>query len=89
MLQAVYTKQFEKDLKRMIRRGKAVEHIKIIIQLLVNEKLLEARYKNHKLAGYYKGRGECHIQPDWLLINKKTEQEIVFERTGTHSDLFE
>jgi addiction module RelE/StbE family toxin len=32
---------------------------------------------------------ECHIDPDWLLIYKTTEADIIFERTGTHADLFE
>ncbi len=47
------------------------------------------RYKDHRLIGNYKGRRECHIDPDWLLIYTKMEGEIIFERTGTHSDLFE
>ncbi|MEL7360044.1 MAG: type II toxin-antitoxin system YafQ family toxin [Cyanobacteria bacterium J06560_6] len=29
------------------------------------------------------------MEPDWLLIYKVTAEEIVFERTRTHSDLFE
>ncbi|MFN4764653.1 type II toxin-antitoxin system YafQ family toxin [Gillisia sp. Q332] len=46
--------------------------------------------KSHKLSGNYKGRWECHIKPDWLLIWKQddTKKEIYLERTGTHSDLF-
>lgn len=31
---------------------------------------LEKKYKDHKLTGNYKGRRECHIEPDWLLIYK-------------------
>ncbi|MCP4297880.1 MAG: type II toxin-antitoxin system mRNA interferase toxin, RelE/StbE family [Proteobacteria bacterium] len=30
----------------------------------------------------------CHIEPDWLLIYKVEDHQIIFERTGTHSDLF-
>ena len=37
----------------------------------------------------YKSRRECHIEPDWLLIYKLVSNEIIFERTGTHGDLFE
>jgi hypothetical protein len=29
-----------------------------------------------------------HIKPDWLLIYMTDEDRIIFERTGTHSDLF-
>ena len=37
----------------------------------------------------WKGRRECHIESDWLLIYKQEEVRIIFERTGTHSDLFQ
>ena len=85
----LYTKQFEKDLKKMEKRGRPLEKIKGIIKKLVNEERLDARNMNHKLIGNYKGRRECHIEGDWLLIYKLTDSEITFERTGTHSDLFE
>jgi mRNA interferase YafQ len=31
----------------------------------------------------------AHIEPDWLLLYKLAVDEIIFERTGTHADLFE
>ena len=89
MLNPVYTKQFGKDLKRMLKRGKSSEKIKMLMTKLVNEQSVDDLYREHKLVGNYKGRRECHIEGDWLLIYKTTEQEIIFERTGTHSDLFE
>ncbi len=85
----LYTKQFEKDLKKMEKRRRILEKIKGVIKKLVNEERLDTRNKNHKLIGNYKGRRECHIEADWLLIYKLTDSEIIFERTGTHSDLFE
>jgi mRNA interferase YafQ len=85
----LYTKQFEKDLKKMEKRGRTLKKIKGVIKKLVNEDRLDARNKDHKLIGNYKGRRECHIEADWLLIYKLTDSEIIFERTGTHSDLFE
>ena len=84
-----YTKQFAKDLKRMEKRGKSPGKIKRIIKKLVDEVYLDAIYKDHKLIGNFKGRRECHVEPDWLLIYKIIGSEIIFERTGTHSDLFE
>ncbi|GAX61932.1 uncharacterized protein SCALIN_C28_0134 [Candidatus Scalindua japonica] len=88
MLTPVYTRQFAKDLKKMQNRGKSSNKIKNIMHDLVNGIPLDARYRDHKLVGYYKGRRECHVEADWLLIYKTTEEEIIFERTGTHSDLF-
>ena len=89
MLKPSYSKQFEGDLKRMIKQGRKREKIKVIMRKLVNEDQLEPRHRNYKLVGKYKDKRECHVEPDWLLIYKTTSQEIVFERTGSHSDLFE
>jgi len=44
--------------------------------------------RSHPLKGEWKGHWECHIAPDWLLIYKLSENEVVLARTGTHSDLF-
>ena len=89
MLAPFYTKQFGKDPKRMLNRGKTKEKIKEVLKKLINEEQLAPRFKDHKLIGNLKDRRECHIEPDWLLIYKKTRDEIIFERTGTYSDLFE
>jgi mRNA interferase YafQ len=90
MLTPSYTKQFEKDLKLMIKRGKEAEKIKAVMALLVEEKPLEIKHRDHKLQGNYKGRRDCHVEPDWILIYKPVpeQKQIIFERTGTHSDLF-
>jgi mRNA interferase YafQ len=89
MLIPSFTNQFGKDLKKMERRGKALGKIKKVIRKLVNEERLEPKFKDHKLIGNYQGRRECHIESDWLLIYKLIDTEIIFERTGSHSDLFD
>ncbi len=89
MLKPSYTRVFERDLKRMLKRGKKGDKIKAVMRKLANENRLGTRYRDHRLVGSFRGRRECHIEPDWLLIYKTTRVEIIFERTGTHSDLFE
>jgi mRNA interferase YafQ len=89
MLTPVYTRQFERDIHRIKKRRKNVEKIKIIIRTLLQEQPLDPIHKDHKLIGNYLGRRECHIESDWLLIYKIEEDRIIFERTGSHSDLFE
>jgi mRNA interferase YafQ len=84
----VYTKRFEKDLKLMVKRGFNPERIKLIIRKLIDEIPLERKYRDHPLIGNFKDRRECHIAPDWLLIYRFEENTIIFERTGTHDDLF-
>lgn len=88
MLKLIYTKSFEKDIKTAIKRGKDLAKLKKVIELLATKNPLPAKYKDHRLIGNFIGRRECHIEPDWLLIYKINEDSIIFERTGTHSDLF-
>ena len=88
MLQIKSTKTFEKDVKRSEKRGKDLVKLKEAMRLLAEEKQLPPKYKDHPLSGNYVNRRECHIEPDWLLIYKKEPIVIIFERTGTHSDLF-
>ena len=89
MLIPVYTGQFAKDIKRAQKRGKNLTKFKIIAQTLITEEVLDPIHKDHKLIGNFTGRRECHIESDWLLIYKTDSSKIVFERMGSHSDLFE
>ena len=84
-----YTSQFKKDYKLAKRRGLNLSLLKKIISQLANGVQLDEKYRDHDLSGDWKGHRECHIQPDWLLIYKATNELLRFERTGRHSDLFE
>lgn len=88
MLKPVYTKQFNKDVKRSQKRGKDLKILKEIIFLLMGEDNLPVKNKDHKLGGSFNECRECHLEPDWLLIYKKEAENIFFVRIGTHSDLF-
>lgn len=88
MLSPIYTKSFNKDIKRVKKRGKATKKLKEVIVLLLEKKKLLPKYKDHKLEGNFASCRECHIEPDWLLIYKTQEQNLFLVRTGTHSDLF-
>ena len=88
MLTPAYSRQFERDLKRIRKRGKNPEKLKIIVRTLLAEEALDPIHRDHKLIGNWQGRRECHIESDWLLIYKYKIDRIIFERTGTHSDLF-
>ncbi len=88
MLKLIYEKHFEKDLLKAVKRGKDLQKLKDATTLLTAEKPLPQKNFNHKLKGSYTGCWECHLEPDWLLIYKKTATEIILSRTGSHSDLF-
>ncbi|MBF1117665.1 MAG: type II toxin-antitoxin system YafQ family toxin [Solobacterium sp.] len=82
--------KFQKDLKRIQKRGYDITLLKDVLNLLVNGKILPIKYKDHNLSGNFKGCRECHITPDWLLIYEISDDELILylTRTGTHSDLF-
>jgi len=84
-----YSNQFYKDVKKMQKRRKEMDKLKTLMSLLMNDRLpLPAAYKDHPLQGNYRGYRDAHIEPDWLLVYKLTDELIRFERTGTHADLF-
>jgi mRNA interferase YafQ len=85
----IFTNRFVKERSLMISRGKDVNKLKEIAKLLENDAPLPLRLRDHKLSGNYKGSRELHIEPDWLLIYRNSESELILERTGTHSDLFD
>jgi mRNA interferase YafQ len=83
------TSQFKKDVKRLQKRGKDMVLLKDIILRLASNQSLEAKYRDHALVGNYYGTRECHINPDWLLLYRISEDDLILIRTGTHADPFE
>ena len=88
MYTPIYTKQFDKDTKRCIRRGKNLEKLKILVRTLLSGRPLDTIHRDHKLTGNLVGRRDCHIESDWVLIYRIDGDRLIFERMGTHSDLF-
>ena len=88
MYTPVFTRQFERDLKLAVRRGKNIDKFKTIARSLLAGQPLDAMHRDHRLVGNCAGRRDCHMESDWLLIYKLEEQRLIFERMGTHSDLF-
>lgn len=82
-----YTNQFRKDYKVCKKRGYDMEQLKTIMLRLEDRQEIK-KNKDHCLSGDFSGYRECHIFPDWLLIYQLDENKLVFNRTGTHSDLF-
>jgi len=88
MLDVIYTNAFKKETKIAKKRGLDTEVLKFVLTEIIEERELDPKFKNHKLTGNWKGRFECHLAPDWLLIYKIENKIVTFERTGTHTDLF-
>jgi len=83
---------FKKGHKRIKKQGKDINKLYEVIEILANGNILDAKYKDHALINdkYYKDCRECHIEPDWLLIYKYNDNELILfmVETGSHSELF-
>jgi len=82
------TKQFKKDVKRAKKQGQDIDELGKVIGSLQQGQTLAQQYRDHGLTGNWKDHRECHVAPDWLLINKTTAAELRLARVGSHSELF-
>lgn len=82
------TAQMKKDVKRLARGGKDLEKLLTVIGILADGKPMQPEWRDHPLGGNFKGKRDCHIEPDWILIYAIEDDELVLYRTGSHSELF-
>jgi mRNA interferase YafQ len=90
-LDIVTTSRFERDAKRVRKRGRDMARLVAVVDTLRHRRPLASRHRDHSLTGPWQGWRDCHIEPDWLLIYRVDEGDgaLVLARTGTHADLFE
>ena len=83
---------FRKELKKLRAHpghGNLNELLEAVLKLLVIDKQLPIKNRDHPLTGLYKGFRDCHIKPDVVLIYSKPNKNTLWlARIGTHSDLF-
>jgi mRNA interferase YafQ len=90
VLSIKYVAKFKNDLKRYQHQSSILQELNDILKLLLTEKTLPEKCRDHSLFDGYVGMRECHVKPDVLLVywidieNKK----LVVERLGSHSELF-
>ena len=82
------TTAFERDLRRVNKQGKDVDKLETVVNILQAQEQLPARCRPHPLHGIWAGHWDCHVEPDWLLLYKVTEEALILARTGSHADLF-
>jgi mRNA interferase YafQ len=82
------TSTFKKDLKRILRRGYRCVHLDRVVDRLRLGMMLDSKHRDHPLQGKWTGWRECHIQSNWVLVYKIVNEEVIVDRTGTHSDVF-
>ena len=86
------TSRFNSDLKKIANNPKRLSKLIKVVETLANGKSLASKYRDHQLINdnIYKNCRECHIEPDWLLVYKYKDDELVLIlfATGSHSNLF-
>lgn len=88
MLVVRYSTRFKKDFKACVKRRRNLALLQQVIDTLRIPAALPPKNVDHDLSGNYAGYRECHISPDWLLVYRQDENELLLYRTGTHADLF-
>jgi mRNA interferase YafQ len=81
------TTAFERDLRRVNKQGKDLDKLEAIVEILQAEEKLPARCRPHPLRGIWTGHWDCHVEPDWLLLYRVTDEAVILVRTGRHADL--
>ncbi len=88
MLKIKRTKIFKKDLKKIKMTDQQYQKYIFYISKLINNEQLPPEARDHNLVGEWKDIKEFHIGGDLIVLYKKTEEELILIRIGTHSQIF-
>jgi len=87
------TDKYRRDYKRQTK-GRSKAYVRLldadlatVLQVLVVDGVLEARYNDHPLTGWKDVR-DCHIRNDLVLLYRKPDHDsLELVRLGSHSEL--
>ncbi len=86
-----YSKNFKQALKKVIKQGKDIDKLLYIVDILSQKKPLDSKFKDHALYNNkkFKNCRDCHIEPDWVLIYKYNDANLILLliSTGSHSNI--
>ena len=84
------TQEFDKDVKRCKQQGRNMQHLKDVVDLLIEDGCVPEAYNPHLLHDKYAGLWECHIEDDWLLVWRQNDNKLtlLLTNTGSHKELF-
>lgn len=95
MLDVEYAPQYKRDYKRFQKKHADMGLLDEVMRLIAEDtresrKVLKQRHKMHALKGVWAGSQECHAANagDWLVIWRTGDGLAVFQRTGSHDELF-
>ena len=86
-----HTTRFRRDYKRE-KKGRHATRLDawltLVIDMLVNDTPLPARYQDHALSGEWSDHRDCHVRPDLVLLYRKPDKDTLqLVRLGSHSEL--
>lgn len=85
------TGQFKRDYKRESKGQHRLvldESLVAVIRLLIADKPLPAKYRDHSLSGDWADHRDLHIKPDLVLIYRLPDTNTLqLVRMGSHSEL--
>ncbi|GCA77685.1 hypothetical protein MiTe_04541 [Microcystis aeruginosa NIES-2520] len=70
MLTPQESTRFRRDLRRMKKRGKDLEKLKTVVELLVQEQILPERYRDHNLVGDL-------LETIKMLAKQRLQEELI------------
>lgn len=93
-LDAEFTPRFKRDFKAIAKKRDMAPLCEVMELILTNDAAfreeLTRRHDAHRLFGKWVGSNECHVcnMGDWLLIWAVRDGLAVFQRMGSHDELF-
>jgi mRNA interferase YafQ len=87
----IWTEAFNEDKARLDQMGYDMSLLKDITDRLILGKRLPRRYQDHKLSRPWLGYNGPHISddPDWILVYKYEGDKVIFDRTGSHEEIYQ
>ena len=90
-----FAPKFHRDYKRLVKRGIDTAPLHEVVSLILENTLaareeLVRRHNMRRLSGAWAGSNECHVcnVGDWLLVWAVRDELAIFQRTGTHREIF-
>jgi len=81
------TKRFDKEYSKLSENDKKL--VDTVVDLLLADKPLPEKYRDHQLKGNLKDFRDCHVKPDLVLIYGKEKDVLLITayRINSHSEL--
>ena len=85
------TTRFKRDYRRELSAqygGRLAALLTEVLEMLIADTPLPARFRDHSLTGEWSDHCDCHIRPDLVLIYRKPDAgTLQLVRLGSHSEL--